>query len=158
MNYHPPSILLDFMYGAAVVKRWMCDPLFDMLKKRFKDDFSKALAEDPKRPAPENGSDDEPGDADDEKDLDDKPPGRRQKGRTDASADVPKAMDTVFYLSMLLKGTTPRSMVAEWERRKEEEESRFQLHSREKVQQWLNAPVSAILCFLSEGLMMRQGQ
>ncbi|KAH0838895.1 hypothetical protein J3R83DRAFT_7322 [Lanmaoa asiatica] len=31
----PPSILLDFMYEAAVVNRWRCDHLRDMLEQRF---------------------------------------------------------------------------------------------------------------------------
>ncbi|KAN0082940.1 hypothetical protein V8E55_008735 [Tylopilus felleus] len=140
----PPSILLDFMYGAAIVKRWICHPLSDMLEKRFKDDFSKVLAENPECSPPfEDESEVESDDADNKikKDPDYELPGNKQKGRTHASADVLNAMDTMLYLSMLLKGTTPRSMVAEWERRKEEEESRSQLHSREKVQQWLNAPM-----------------
>jgi len=135
------------MYGAAVVKRWICHPLSDMLEKRFKDDFSKVLVEDPKRPASENGTESEPSNGDNkEKDPDYNPPRKKHKGRTDASADVLNAMDTMLYLSMLLKGTTPRSMVAEWERRKEEEESRSQLHSREKVQQWLNLDASGQTC------------
>lgn len=41
----PPSILLDPMYGAAVVKRWKCDYLRGLLEKRFKDDLSKVLSE-----------------------------------------------------------------------------------------------------------------
>ena len=39
----PPSILLDFMFGVAVVKRWKCDGLDDILEKRFQDDFHKTL-------------------------------------------------------------------------------------------------------------------
>ncbi|KAG6369590.1 hypothetical protein JVT61DRAFT_14250 [Boletus reticuloceps] len=47
-------------------------------------------------------------------------------------------MDDVLLLGMLLKGTTPQSIAAERERRREEEELRSQEQSREKVQQWLN--------------------
>ncbi|KAF8554619.1 hypothetical protein OG21DRAFT_1412292 [Imleria badia] len=130
----PPSILLDFMYGAAVVKRWKCDRLRDMLEQRFKDDFSKILNEKPKRSAPE---DDEPG------------------VEPDASAGLLEAMDDVIILSMLLKDTTPRSMATEWKRRSKEEELRSQEHSREKVRRWLNSnaseTVSAIIkCLFPE--------
>ncbi|KAF8552263.1 hypothetical protein OG21DRAFT_1486344 [Imleria badia] len=128
----PPSILLDFVYGAAVVKRWKCDGLRDMLEQRFKDDFKKILDETPKRSTPE---DDEPQagvEPDDPNDC-------QQRGRktfsSDASAGLLEAMDDVIILSMLLKGTTPRSMAAEWKRRNEKEELRSQEHSREKHSQ-----------------------
>ncbi|KAF8136158.1 hypothetical protein EV363DRAFT_1542522 [Boletus edulis] len=121
----PPSILLDFMYGAAVVKHWKCDCLRDMLEKRLKrsDPESKVGPDGPK-------------------DSDREPLRGKQKGRktfsSDASAGLLKAMDDVLLLSMLLKGTTPQSIAAQRERRHKEEELRCQEQSREKVQQWLN--------------------
>ena len=156
----PPSILLDFMYGAAVVKHWKCDRLDDMLEKRFKDDFKKILDEKLKRSTPE---DDAPAvesdDSNDPKDPSWKP-SSGQKGRktfsSDASAGLLGAMDDVVLLSMLLKGTTPRTMAAEWKKRNEEEELSSQEHSHEKVQQWLNSNTSvSTIIILSEELMTR---
>ncbi|KAF8122435.1 hypothetical protein EV363DRAFT_1554526 [Boletus edulis] len=136
----PPSILLDFMYGAAVVKHWKCDRLRDMLESRFKDTFKRILAKIPERSAPKD--DELEGEPDDPKDLTWEPPGGKQKGRktfsSDASAGLLEAMDDILLLSMLLKGTTPQSIAAERERRHKEEELRSQEQSREKVQQWLN--------------------
>ncbi|KAG8221110.1 hypothetical protein J3R82DRAFT_2637 [Butyriboletus roseoflavus] len=153
----PPSILLDFMYGAAVVKRWGCNPLGDVLRKRFEDDFSKVLAENPKHSTPEDDESevelDDPGN----NDPDWKPSKDKQKGRktfsSDASAGLLEAMDMVLYLSMMVKGTTPELMAAEWEKQNKEREQRSQEHSCEKVQQWLNsdASVSAFIkCMFSE--------
>ena len=50
----PPSILLDFMYGAAVVKHWKCDRLREMLEQRFGGDFGKAQVENPKCSVPDD--------------------------------------------------------------------------------------------------------
>ncbi|KAN0082980.1 hypothetical protein V8E55_008775 [Tylopilus felleus] len=135
MEHTPPSFLLDFMYGAAIVKRW-------------KYDFSKVLAENPKRSNPEDDEFEvEPDDPNDSKDHDWVEPSRgKQKGGTtfssDLSAGLLKAMDEVILLSMLLKGTTPQSMAAEWDRRNKV--LRSQEHNREKVPQWLNLDASMI--------------
>ncbi|KAG8221119.1 hypothetical protein J3R82DRAFT_2646 [Butyriboletus roseoflavus] len=142
----PPSILLDFMYGAAVVKHWGCNPLGDVLRKRFEDDFSKVLAENPKHSTPEDDESevelDDPGN----NDPDWKPSKDKQKGRktfsSDASAGLLEAMDMVLYLSMMVKGTTPELMAAEWEKQNKEREQRSQEHSCEKVQQWLDSDAS----------------
>ncbi|KAG8221107.1 hypothetical protein J3R82DRAFT_2630 [Butyriboletus roseoflavus] len=114
----PPSILLDFMYGAAVVKRWGCNPLGDVLRKRFEDDFSKVLAENPKHSTPE--------DDESEVELDliqgtttqigtlgGQTEGETKHSQSDASAGLLEAMDMVLYLSMMVKGTTPELMAAE---------------------------------------------
>ena len=44
----PPNILLDFMYGAAVVKHRKCGHLGNMLEKWLEHDFGRVLAENPK--------------------------------------------------------------------------------------------------------------
>ena len=147
----PPSILLDFMYGVAVLKRWKCDDLDDILEKRFQDDFGKVLA------AKDDESEIEPDD-------DRKDPFRKGKQKerkpfsSDAKADVLKAMDRVVLLSMFVKGTTPQSMAAESERRTKEKEQRSQERSCEKVRGWLDpdASVSAFVkcLFPSEGVMI----
>ena len=127
------------------------------LEERFKDDFSKVLAENPKRSNPEDDEFEvEPDDPNDSKDHDWVEPSRgKQKGGTtfssDLSAGLLKAMDEVILLSMLLKGTTPQSMAAEWDRRNKV--LRSQEHNREKVPQWLNldASVSAVIkCLFPE--------
>ncbi|KAG8221067.1 hypothetical protein J3R82DRAFT_2582 [Butyriboletus roseoflavus] len=154
----PPSILLDFMYGAAVVKRWGCNPLGDVLRKRFEDDFSKVLPESPKHSTPEDDESKVESDSDDlENDDSDWGPWKgKQKGRktcsSDASAGLLEAMDTVLYLSMMVKGTTPQLLAAEWEKQNKEKEQRSQEHSCEKVQQWLNsdATVSGFKCLFPE--------
>ena len=155
----PPSpILLDFMYGAAIVKHWKCDRLGDMLEKRVKDDFSKVLTENPKCSAPE---DDEPKvQPDDPMDPDWVPSGwkgkqkRRKTFSSDASAGLLDAMDDVLLLSMLLKGTTPRSMAAEREKQNKEKKLHSQEHGAEKVRQWLDSDASVsvfIKCLFPEG-------
>ena len=107
----PPSILLDFMYGAAIIKHWRSNRLGNMLKIQFEADFSKVLAEkNQKSLSPEE---DEPeDDIDDSKDPEWLPPGSRkgkQKGSkmfsSDMSAGLLEAMDQVLLLSILLKGT-----------------------------------------------------
>ena len=137
----PLNILLDFMYGAAIVKRWMCDDLGEMLQKRFEDTFNSVLAE---NPTLSTSDDDESGvEPDDPDDPDFRPRKGKHKERkrfsSDASAGLLQAMDRVLFLSMFLKGTTPQSMVAEWERQEKEKELRAQEHSSEKVRQWLNS-------------------
>ena len=129
------------MYGAAIVKRWMCDDLGEMLQKRFDDAFSNVLAE---NPTPSASDDDESEvEPDDPKDPDFRPRKGKQKERkrfsSDASAGLLQAMDRVLFLSMFLKGTMPQSMVAEWEKQEKEKELRAQEHSSEKVRQWLNS-------------------
>ena len=56
------------MYGAAVVKHWRYDRLRDMLEQRFENEFSQALAENPKCTAPDDESEAEPDDPNDSKD------------------------------------------------------------------------------------------
>ena len=133
----PPSILLDFMYGAAVIKHWKCNHLDDMLEKWFKDDFSKVLTENRRCSTPE---DDKPEvQPDDPMDPNWVPSGwkGKQKGRktflSDASAGLLDAMDDVLLLSMLLKGTTPQLMAAEREKQNKEKKLCSQEHSAEKV-------------------------
>jgi hypothetical protein len=127
----PSSVLLDFMYGAAVVKHWKCNHLGHMLEKQFKDGFSKVLAEHPKCSTPkEDKSEVVPNDS---------------KVSSDASAGLLEAMDDVLLLLMLLKGTTPQLMAAEWEKQNKEKELCSREHSGEKVQQWLDASVSAFI-------------
>ena len=141
----PPSILLDFMYGVTVVKHWKCDRLVDILEKRFQDDFRKVLAENP--PEPEDDESGEVESDDCRKSPNYVPPRKsKQKERktflSEARADVLKAMNHVLLLSMWIKGTTPQSTAAEWERQHKEKELRSQEHSYEKVRQWLNSDVS----------------
>ena len=50
----PPNILLDFMYGATVVKHWKCGHLGNMLEKWFEHDFGRVLAENPKCASPKD--------------------------------------------------------------------------------------------------------
>ncbi|KAF8127061.1 hypothetical protein EV363DRAFT_1401491 [Boletus edulis] len=127
----PPSILLDFMYGAAVIGRWKCDGLRDILEQQFQDHFRKVLAEEPKRSAPE---DDEPEVEPDEDELKDSEwnPSMGKKETTRKNGLLEAAMDDILMLSMLLKGKTPQSKAAEWERQRKEEELRSQEHSCEK--------------------------
>ena len=155
----PSSILLDFMFGVAVVKRWTCDDLEDILEKRNKDDFNKVLEISTYSAADLEDDESAVESDDDRKD----PPGKgKQKGRkpfsSDVKADVLKAMDRVVLLSRFVRGTTPQSMAAEWERRTKEKEQCSQERSCEKVRQWLDpdASVSAFVkcLFPSEGLMM----
>ena len=50
----PPNILLDFMYGAAIVKHWKCGHLGNMLEKWFEHDFGRVLAENPECASPKD--------------------------------------------------------------------------------------------------------
>ncbi|KAF8434061.1 hypothetical protein L210DRAFT_3506736 [Boletus edulis BED1] len=126
----PPNILLDFLYGAAVVGRWKCDGLRDILEQQFQDHFP---------------------DEDELKDPEWNPSkGKREKTRKNGLLEA--AMDDILMLSMLLKGKTPQSKAAEWERQRKEEELRSQEHSCEKVQQWLKPRiVNPASCVLTGG-------
>ncbi|KAH7886550.1 hypothetical protein F5I97DRAFT_1926849 [Phlebopus sp. FC_14] len=127
----PPSILLDLMYGAAVVKRWPTDALSQALKKRF-EDFKNVT------PLPDHseGSSDESGNEYAPKHS------RRKRGRSRRSAtsnEMLQAMDHVLVLSMLLRGVTPEQIVAERERREKKAKAHTQEVTRVKVQQWQQA-------------------
>ncbi|KAH7886539.1 hypothetical protein F5I97DRAFT_1003754 [Phlebopus sp. FC_14] len=124
----PPSILLDFMYGAAAVKRWPTDALSQMLKKRF-EDFKNVT------PLPDHseGSSDESGNEYAPKHR------QRKRGRSRRSAtsnEMLQAMDHVLVLSMLLRGVTPEQIVAERERQEKEAKAHTREVARAKVQQW----------------------
>ncbi|KAH7886545.1 hypothetical protein F5I97DRAFT_1004534 [Phlebopus sp. FC_14] len=124
----PPSILLDFMYGAAVVKRWPTDALSQMLKKRF-EDFRNVTP----LSGHSEGSSEESGNGYTSKHS------RRKRGRSrrsKTSNEMLQAMDYVLVLSMLLRGVTPEQIVAEQERRKKEAQAHAQEVAWAKVQQW----------------------
>ena len=145
----PPSILLDFMYGAAVSKRWGSSRLRVVLEEYLKAVFSPVQAKKPfppSRPSPPP-EEDESGIEDDPNDPDWQPSSGEEARETftsTASADLMKTMDHMLLLPMLLKGILPQSVAAEWERQNKEVELRSQEHSSEKVRQWLDA-VSAII-------------
>jgi len=143
----PPNILLDFMYGAAVVKHWGAPGIQGMLAKRYLEDFSKI----PPRPHENHTSEDEDEDgveSDDSKDDDyvDKGSGRNDnRGRRrkhHGDEGMSRAMDTVLGLSLLLQGVPPQSLRTVWEKRKEEAELRSREAGKEKARQWLEADIS----------------
>ncbi|KAH7886575.1 hypothetical protein F5I97DRAFT_1926900 [Phlebopus sp. FC_14] len=137
----PPSILLDFMYGAAAVQRWPTDALSQVLKKRFED--FKNISPLPQQPLSSDDSEDFAADSGSEY-----KPGRSgtKRGRSRRSAtstEMLQAMDHVLVLSMLLRGVTPEQIVAERERREKEAQAHTQEVARAKVQQWQQAQDTA---------------
>jgi len=139
----PPSILLDYMYGAAAYQSWgrngqdMTNMMDDRHADRYHDipiySYSSHSSQGENSPEPDdaNGDDDS----------------RTQNGgrnhRSHASDGLLRAMDGMARLAMLMKGTTSEAMAAERQKRADEAELRrheAELHEREasrvKVELW----------------------
>ena len=115
----PPSILLDFVYGAAAVKRWAVNDVHQMMTERHVAAFSHI----PPYPySPPTSDDEEDIESNDMGDPDCKAPGgwispyHRSK-----ESELSRAMDFAFHFSMYLKGYPPGTTLAMFRQKQEEE-------------------------------------
>ncbi|KAI0287844.1 hypothetical protein BC826DRAFT_737455 [Russula brevipes] len=104
----PPSILLDFMYGIAVIKRWAVDDLRQMLEEhhneRFQDIPPVSRSDCADDDEDEDEGDIEPGDT---SDGDHEPQGvghRHRIHHKSEESEFSRAMDDAFYLAMIFRG------------------------------------------------------
>ena len=138
----PSTIVLDFMYGVAVYRRWGSGhDIKEVMQHRFTEHYKSIPIPPASLPSSDDDSAPESDDPDD--DDDEYRPNRRPRGRnhsSNMSDGMLRAMDNVLTLSMLLKGTTPQLMATERQRREEAEELRAKEASRVKVQQWMQSP------------------
>ena len=139
-NPQPPSVILDFMYGAAAYKHWQGGPAIAQVMNERHEDYLKipSCPTDPD-PSYDNGEEDI---ANDSQDEDYGPSGskhRKEHYRSTTSDGMLRAMDDVLALSMWIKGNTRESLAAERQKREELAEARAQEAGRLKAQQWVNA-------------------
>ncbi|KAI0284487.1 hypothetical protein BC826DRAFT_156395 [Russula brevipes] len=131
----PPSMLLDFMYGIAVIKRWAADRLRQMLDERYNERFKDIPPVSRSDRADEDKGDIEP---DDTSDGDHEPQGVGRRHRIhhqkSEESEFTRAMDDAFYLAMIFRGAPPGMPTAG-----EIHEERSRQEGREKVQRWLEA-------------------
>ncbi|KAK0187236.1 hypothetical protein F5146DRAFT_767916 [Armillaria mellea] len=109
----PPvsTIILDFVYGVATLKRWSGGPDVEKMMQEHFEDVYKSIPPLPRK---------------------------HRRCHTDQTSDsMLHAMDTVLALSMYVKGNTWESLAAERERAMEEAELRAQEAGSVKVKQWL---------------------
>ena len=134
----PSTIILDYMYGVAGYRRWGSgQEIKELMQQRFAESYESI----PIPPAPLHMSDDSDinVESDDSKDLSHplvEKKSRRRK-HSDMSPEMLQAMDDIRALSMLLKGTTPKLMAEEAQRRAEAEELRAKEASKVRVQRWM---------------------
>ena len=136
----PPSILLDYVYGVAAIRRWAANDIQGMLNDRHQNEF-RAISPLPSFSPPSSEASDAP-DSDDTADGDYAPPGagrRRGIHKKSKESELSHAMDFAFRFSMFLKGYAPGTTLAMV---REKQEKQAELHSREvgvaKVQSWLD--------------------
>ncbi|KAK0457770.1 uncharacterized protein EV420DRAFT_1687541 [Desarmillaria tabescens] len=138
----PPSpFILDYIYGAAVYRRWAknSSDIETMMQARSKQFYS--LSRPP--PSPHSSDNDMPDDDPNDPDYE---PGqgtmasrsnKRQK-HDHTSHEMLDAMDAIFVLSKLVRGSTPPEIAEEREQRMKEAELREQEANRVNVNQWLH--------------------
>ena len=145
----PPSILLDYLYGVASIKRWVAPGIQPALDDRHQQEFRTLL---PMSPTTLSSDADDDFDSDDTADADYAPPraGRpRRIHHSSMEIASARAMDHAFHFYKRLKGYDP-AMTFEMVREKQEKEA--EQRSRQvgivKVQGWLQAsePVTYLAC------------
>ena len=100
----PPSILLDYVYGVAAVKRWAANDMKSTLKERYKAVFKKIP---PLPRSPPTSSDEDDVEPDDATDANYVTPGARRRYGTrhkSKQSELSQAMDVAFQFSMFFKG------------------------------------------------------
>jgi len=142
----PSSILLDYAYGVASIKRWAAHDIQQGLDNRHQQKFRTLL---PMSPSPPSSEAD---DSFDSGGADYAPPraGRRRRiHHSSLEAESSRAMDAAFHFYKRLKGYDPGTT---FEMVREKQEKEAELRSRQvgivKVQGWLQAsePVTYLAC------------
>jgi len=130
----PPSILLDYVYGVAAIKRWAANDVHQMLYERHKAAFSN-IPRPPRSPATSYEDDIE------SDDVADKPPGGGHRygiHHKSKESGLCQAVDLALAFSLYIRGyppgTTWRTIL---EKQDEEAVLRSRQVGREAVQRWL---------------------
>jgi len=139
----PPSLILDYMYGVAVMKWRHAPDVLNLLNARH-EDFAHLLPIQRSDPYEDDGDDgpdmDDPNDSDyvDEHKRPARRKGRRGTHHHSKDSGLCQAMDLVMELSMLVRGHPPGTTVAGiLQKQQEEAEMRSRQIAREKVEGWL---------------------
>ncbi|KAI0291863.1 hypothetical protein BC826DRAFT_911984 [Russula brevipes] len=140
----PPSILLDFMYGIAVIKRWAVDGLRQMLDERHNDRF-RDIPLIPRSDRADEDEDDGDIEPDDTSGGDYEPHGvgcHHRIHHKSEESELSRALDDAFYLAMIFRPAPPGVPTAG-----EIQEERSRQEGREKVQRWLEASEPSLLFY-----------
>ena len=139
-NSPPPSVILDFAYGAAAYKLWKGGPAIAQVMGKRHEKY-RNIPRRPTVPDPsyDNGEEDVASDPQDEDYRSPSSKHRKERYRSTTSEGMLRAMDDVLALSMWMKGHTRESLAAERQKRQELAEARAQEAGRLKAQQWVNA-------------------
>lgn len=136
----PQSILLDYVYGVAVIKLWAGDDIKQMLKDCHEDFRETPLLQ--KTPPSSSPSEDKTSNESGHiADADYMPPGAGHGGRVhhmSRESELSHAMDDAFQFSMFIR-LPPETFTALQKRREEEAEMHSRQAGQEKVKRWLEA-------------------
>ena len=137
----PLNILLDYVYGVAIVKHWATSEIEDQLKQRFEEAYANPQI--PTFPASEEEGDDNSVESDDPTDADYVPPHHHGNHQKSQEAEWCQAMDKAFAFSMFFRGCPPGTTF-EMVHQKQVEAAEVHTHqmAQEKVQRWLETSVS----------------
>ncbi|KAI0291859.1 hypothetical protein BC826DRAFT_1186743 [Russula brevipes] len=140
----PPSMLLDFMYGIAAIKRWAVDGLRQLLDERHNDRF-RDIPLIPRSDRADEDEDDGAIEPDDTSGGDYEPQGvgcHHRIHHKSEESELSRALDDAFYLAMIFRPAPPGVPTAG-----EIQEERSRQEGREKVQKWLEASEPSLLCY-----------
>lgn len=134
----PPSLLLDFLYGAAAYRLWKSASLHDVVKKYHEENFSSITPGLPRsKPSYPRRGGDEP--------VGSNPSGNYQPLLLETAHlsrptyGLSEAMDDLGIVGMIVKGITPQEAAKRREERRREDELLAQKASQHKVTEWMKA-------------------
>ena len=142
----PLNVLLDYVYGVAIVKCWATSEIEDQLEQCHREAYANP-PQIPAFPASKDGDGDDSvksdDPTDDPTDADYMPPGYHGNYQKSQEAEWCQAMDKAFAFSMFFRGCPP-GITLEMVCQKQEEAAEAHTHqmAQEKVQRWLGTGVS----------------
>lgn len=145
----PHDLLLDYLYGVAVYKRW--GRMHETMEKHA-DRYKAILVANPEPFDDGHGYEDDLGNTSNDGSkyepsqpfsLSDLPP-RHYIKKSNYSDQMLRAMDHVMYLGMLMKKRTPETVVIDKQKQEEKADLRAQEASVLKVEEWRSAQGSNV--------------
>ncbi|KAF8437302.1 hypothetical protein L210DRAFT_3762065 [Boletus edulis BED1] len=151
----PPSILLDYIYGVAIIRRWATADIRNWLEENHETHFK--IANTPSS-IPEDDDDVEPGDPTVTDYVLPRTVRRRGIHQTRTEAAQCRAIDNAIAFSMFIKGYPPGTTFDLLLQKQEEEaEMRSRQVAREKVRGWLETSESLPLSHGSDRGVLYEG-
>jgi hypothetical protein len=144
----PLRLLLDYVYGVAVIRRWASKEVQNLFSARHEDDYKEQLRK-------KKSSRSLHTDSDDAKPDSNRPTTshynlRKRRGHMHMSkpqdSDMSRAMDDAFQFVLLFSGPGPYQPGTTFESMQKQREEEARMHSeqiaREKVENWLGLGTS----------------